>query len=341
MSRRFFAGVLFLALAHGVGTRFLEAADAGDKKAHVEAVVAILDKAGGSYEKTGDSLKMVNLSSAKLGIKAKREVDPFDHAFYVELGQIPEIESLTILNTTATNEDLIEVAKLKNLKSLNIINQAKMNDEGLAHLAGLTQLERFGFIGTFMTGKPFKDFVGWTALKSCSFRGSKIDDEGLKQLCEHFPHLESLVLAHADFTDAAAVHLATLKNLKNFEIGTQKATPECLRNIVPLPIEYLQLGEQFGSAAGVAIIKDMKTLRRLTITSAKEYTDADIGQVAGMTQLEHVEFGSLDLTDARLPLLKKFAFLKSMRLVRSGNPYPPEVRTKVQAVLPAVKIAFD
>jgi hypothetical protein len=162
----------------------------------------------------------------------------------------------------------------------------------------------------------------------------------LNELCAHFPNLESLVLAHADFSDAVAAHLATLRKLKNFEIGTHKATSECLRNIVALPIEYLQLGEQLGSGPAVAIIKDMKTLRRLTITSADKYSDADIEQVAGMTQLEHVEFGSLDLTDERLPLLKKFAFLKSMRLVRH-NPYSQETRAKVQAVLPNVKIAFD
>src|SRR5580704_10951834 len=116
-----------------------------DKKAHVDAAVAVLEKAGGTYERAGDSLKMVNLSNSKLGIKAKREVDPFDHAFYEHLGHITDLESLTILNTTASNDDLIEVAKLKSLKSLNIVNQAKMNDEGLAHLAGLNQLERFGF----------------------------------------------------------------------------------------------------------------------------------------------------------------------------------------------------
>jgi hypothetical protein len=311
------------------------------KQDHVAAVIAALDKAGGTYDKAGDSLKTVNLSNPKLGIKAKRDVDPFDHAFYVHLGNVSDLESLTILNTTATNDDLVEVAKLTNLKSLNIVNQAKMNDEGLAHLAGLKQLERFGFIGTSMMGHVFKDFNGWTHLKSCSFRGSKIDDEGLKLICEKFPQLESLVLAHADFSDAASVHLAELKGLKNFEIGTHKATTECLRNIVTLPIEYLQLGEQLGAASGIAIVKDIKTLRKLTITSAKDYSDADIAQVATMTQLEHVEFGSLDLSDARLPLLKKFAFLKSMRLVRGNNPYPQETRDKVQAVLPNVKIAFD
>ena len=331
---------------------------AAAKKPHVDAVIASLEKAAGSYEKMNatpdalkqafgaelplfDTLKAVNLGSTALGIKGKREVDPFDHAFYEHVGQITDLESLTILHTTAQNDDLVPVANLKNLTNLNITNQSKLNDEGLAHLAGLKNLERFSFVGTSMTGHPFKDFNGWTKLTRCSFRGSKIDDEGLKQICGHFPNLESLVLAHANFTDAAAVHLATLKNLKNFEIGTHEATTECLRNIVQLPIEYLQLGEQLGGPNGIAIVKNMKTLLKLTITSAKDLTDADVTQIAEMTQLEHLELGSWDLTDERLPVLKRFTFLKSARLVRSGNPYTAETRAKVQAALPQVKIAFD
>ena len=149
------------------------------------------------------------------------------------------------------------------------------------------------------------------------------------------------MLAHAAFTDAGAAHLASLHHLVGFEIGTHNATPECLRQIVALPLEYLQLGEGVGNPAGIAIIQKMSTLRRLTITDAKPLTDADVLVLAGMTQLEHLELGSWDLTEERLPVLTHFAHLKSMRLVRYSNPYTPETRTKVQAALPAVKIAFD
>ncbi len=103
----------------------------------------------------------------------------------------------------------------------------------------------------------------------------------------------------------------------------------------------MQLGEGVGNPAGVAIIKSMPTLRRLTLTDAKPLTDADVLVLADMKQLEHLELGSWDLTDERLPVLAHFAHLKSMRLVRYSNPYTPETRGKVQATLPNVKIAFD
>jgi hypothetical protein len=330
---------------------------AAAKKPHVEAVIKVLDQAQGTYEKIStapdelkgtaeaeafDTLKLVNLSSPALGIKGKREVDPFDHAFYEHLGHITDLESLTILNTGASNEDIAELAKLKNLKVLNIINQSKLNDDGLAHLAGLKELERLGYIGTQMKGHPFQDFVGWTNLKSASFRGSKLDDEGLQYICERFPQIESLVLAHADFSDAAAVHLAKLTKLKSFEIGTHKATPAALRHIVQHPIEYLQLGEQFGSPEGVAIIKGMTTLRRLTITDASKMTDADFAQVASMKQLDHLELGQFAIGEERLPQLKALAFLKSARLIGTSKaPYSPELRAKIQEAMPKTKLAFE
>lgn len=328
---------------------------AAAKKPHVDFVAAALDKAPGTYTKTNttpaelkaalggdaalfDTLTVVNLGSATLGIKAKREVDPFDEAFYQHLGSIPDVQALTIINTTAQNAWLVSVAQLKGLTNLSIVNQSKLNDIGLAHLAGLKNLERFAYIGTSMTGKPFKDFTGWTKLRSSSFRGSQIDDLGLQYLCENFSNYETLSLAHAKFTDAAAVHLSKLKQLKGLEVGSQKATSQSLRPLVGLPLEYFQLGEGVDSPDSLAIIKEFKSLKRLTLTNCKTYTEADLQIVAGMKQLEHLELGNLPMTAERVAWLKRFAYLKSMRLV---PPYPKELQTSIQEALPKVAIRFE
>jgi hypothetical protein len=57
-----------------------------------------------------------------------------------------------------------------------------------------------------------------------------------------------------------------------------------------------------------------------------------------MKQLEHLELGSLPMTAERVALLKRFAHLKSMRLV---PPYPKELQTSIQAALPTVAIRFE
>ncbi|MCE9605232.1 MAG: G protein-coupled receptor LGR4 [Planctomycetia bacterium] len=333
------------------------------RKAHVDFVVAALEKAPGKFERVNvtpealksafgsasapfssplfDSLKSVDLGSAALNVKQKREVDPFDQAFYEHLGEIDTLESLVIIHTNSENAWLKPVGKLTSLKVLNIVNQGKLTDEGLAHLAGLKNLERFAYIGTQLKGHPFKDFKGWTNLKSSSFRGSKLDDVGIQAMCEAFPNYETLSLAHAHFTDAGAVHLASLKKLKGLEIASREATPKCLVHITALPLEYLQLGDGLDKSEGIAIVKEMSTLKKFVITGAQTTSDADLAIVAGMKHLEHLELSEFEITEARLPALKEFAFLKSMRIVRRSKPNTPELQAKVKELLSKTDVKFE
>jgi hypothetical protein len=327
-------------------------------KASVERVTAILDAAHGSYEKTNvtpadlqaafggpstlfDSLKLVSLAATGLSIKEKRTTDPFNQAFYEDLSRIPGLESINIINTTAENDWLIPLALIKTLKTLRITNQSKLDDAGLAHLAPLKQLESFGYVGTKMTGAPFKDFRGWTNLKTASFRGSKMSDAGLEALCEAFPNLKSLVLAHGQFSDVAVARLASLTQLTGLEIGSHHTTPQGLKHITGLPLEYLQLGDGLDSSAGIAVISGIKTLKRLTLTNSKATTDEDLLVVAGMKHLEHLELGNLEITPERVAVLKQFAFLKSMRLVRRPVAYDADLQAKLKAALPQTTLTFE
>jgi len=196
-------------------------------------------------------------------------------------------------------------------------------------------------VGTRITGKAYAKFEGFTKLVKVSHRGNSIDDEGLKELCDHLPNLESISLAHAKFTDAGAVHLAKLTKLRGLEIGTLKATPEALVHLAKLPLEYLQLGEGFESAASIQLIKDMATLRRLTLNNATKLTDAELKTIAGLKQLESLELGKVPLPDDRLSVLKDFAFLKSLRLVPIKEPFTAETQAKIKVLLPKIDLKFQ
>src|SRR5665213_1798881 len=298
-----------------------------------------LKKAAGGDIAIFDTLKSVDLSIPNAGPHDARKVDPYDAAFFEHLGHITSLESLIIIQTKLNDEWIAPLGKLTNLKTLRFINNGKLSDIGLEHLANLRQLESFGYIGTQMKGHAFAKFDGWTHLTNCSFRGSQLDDEGLRELCEHFPNLQSISLAHARFTDAGAVNLEKLTKLKGLELGAH-ATPDALKHITGLPLEYLQLGESFESPAAIAIIKDIHTLRRLTLTDAKALTDADLKVVAGMTHLESLEMNNVALPDERLQLLQSFSFLKSLRLVHRP-PYPAEMQTKIKALLPHTAMKFE
>jgi hypothetical protein len=309
---------------------------------HVEAVIRIVEGAKGRVEKTedGHSLKLIDLAVPNTGPHDKREADPYDAAFFEHVGHISTLESLNIISTKFNDEWMPHIAKLTNLKTLRFINNGKLTDAGMEQLAGLKNLEAFSFVGTGIKGHAYAKFAGFTKLIKVSHRGSSIDDEGLQQLCDHLPNLESISLAHAKFTDAGAVHLAKLTKLKGFEIGAPNATPKALVHLAKLPLESLQLGEGFESIDCISLIKGISTLRRLTLNNAKDLTDENMKVVASLTHLDHLELGRIPLTDERVAVLKDFAFLKSMRLVPVKDPFTPEMQAKIKAVLPKTELQF-
>jgi len=309
---------------------------------HVEAVTRIVEAAKGKVEKTedGQSLKLIDLAVPGAGPHDHRKDDPYDAAFFEHLSHIITLESLNVISTKFNDEWMPHIAKLRRLKTLRFTNNGKLTDAGMVQLAGLKDLETFSFVGTAITGRAYAKFEGFTKLVKVSHRGSSIDDEGLKELCDHLPNLESISLAHAKFTDAGAPNLAKLTKLKGLELGAH-ATPAALKNITSLPIEYLQLGEGFDKSESLPIIKEIKTLKRLTLTNCKATTDDDLKLLATVTQLESLELGSLLLPDDRLPLLKDFAFLKSLRLTPGKEPFTPETQAKIKALLPETDLKFQ
>ena len=331
---------------------------AAAQRPHVAAVVRAIELSPGRFEKVNttpadlekevgkeldlfNTLILVDLAIANAGPHDHRQVDPYDAAFFEHLGQITTLESLNIIATKLNDEWLASLRNLKNLKLLKFTNNGKLSDAGLQQLAGLSQVENFSFVGTGMKGHAFAHFEGWTKLTRSSFRGSSLDDKGLQLLCERFPNYENLSLAHAKFTDAGAVHLAKLTKLKGLEIGSRNATPACLTHVAQLPLEYLQIGDGLDAAAGIAFIKNIPTLRRLTLTNVAALSDAELKSVASIRQLEQLELGKLALSDERLTILKEFAVLKSMRLVPAAGPFSAEVQAQVKLALPKVELKLQ
>lgn len=309
---------------------------------HVEAVIRAVESAKGKVEKTqdGQSLKLVDLAVPGAGPHDHRKVDPYDAAFFEHLGHITTLESLNIIATKFNDAWMPNIAKLTRLKTLRFTNNGKLTDAGMVQLVGLKDLEQFSFVGTQITGRAYAKFEGFTKLTRVSHRGSSIDDEGLMHLCNHLPNLENISLAHAKFTDAGAPHLAKLNKLKGLELGAAKATPQTLRHIAKLPIEYLQLGEGFDSPESIPLIKDLATLHRLTLTNIKPLADSDLKVIAGMKQLEQLELGKIEFSEARLAFFKDFAFLKSLRLVPVKDPFAPETEAKLKELLPKTALQF-
>ncbi|HSI12406.1 MAG TPA: G protein-coupled receptor LGR4 [Chthoniobacter sp.] len=324
---------------------------------HVEAVAHTVEGAKGKVERVNttpealakvaggpiaifDTLKLVDLSVPNTGPHDKRESDPYDAAFFEHVGHLQGLESLNIISTKFNDDWIAPIGQITSLKKLSFTNNGKLTDAGMEKLAGLTNLESFNFVGTQITGRAYAKCTNWSKVTRVSHRGSSIDDEGIKELCDHLPNLESISLAHAKFTDAGAPNLAKLKKLKGLELGAH-ATSAALQNLNSLPLEYLQLGEGFSGTDSIVAIKGIPTLKRVTLTDCKKLDDAGLKAAADLKQLEQLELGSLELPDERLPQLQAFAHLKELKLIRRPQSYPEETQAKIKALLPKVDVKFQ
>ena len=334
-----------------------------------------LKKAAGGDIALFDTLTEVNTGILNGHAHANRDkkTDPYNAAFIEHLGHIPSLENLSVVVTAFEESSLDAILKLKrlqklriekrlgngpgdtallklsqlatfpDLKSLSLHYFSKATDAGLEHLAGLKNLESFSLRGS-VPGHAFAKFEGWTNLKSIAFHGNAIDDEGLGHICERFPNLESLNLIHARvLTDASAVHLLKLKKLKRIILNGPNMTAAWHSNLSSLPLESLSVsqGNALPAAQAIAGAKAIPTLRRFSI-QGDSFTDQDLAELAGVTQLEKLSFDRLALDEARIARLKDFAFLKELDLAerRKEHHYPEAIQAKVKAALPKVEVKF-
>jgi hypothetical protein len=334
-----------------------------------------LKKAAGGDIAIFDTLTEVNTGILNGHAHANRDkkTDPYDAAFIEHLGHIPSLENLSVVVTALEESSLDSILKLKRLqklriekrlgngpgdtalaklsqlatlpelKSLSLHYFSKATDAGLEHLAGLKNLESFSLRGN-IPGHAFAKFEGWTNLKSIAFHGNGIDNEGLGHICERFPNLESLNLIHARvLTDASAVHLLKLKKLKRIILNGPQMTAAWHGNLGSLPLESLSVsqGNSLPAAQAIAGAKAIPTLRRFSI-QGDSFTDQDLAELAGVTQLEKLSFDRLPLDEARIARLRDFAFLKELELAerRKEHHYPEAIQAKVKAALPKVEVKF-
>jgi len=67
-------------------------------------------------------------------------------------------------------------------------SSARVTDAGLAHLKGLTELERLNFLGTKITDTGAVHLEKLTTLKTLYLEGTRITDSGLQKLQQSLPN---------------------------------------------------------------------------------------------------------------------------------------------------------
>ncbi len=150
------------------------------------------------------------------------------------LSKIPQLEALLLNSLSLTDRCLPAISRLEGLRKLAIRSDLPMRqitDQGVAHLAGMEQLESLELTPCPLQNTSLATMGSLRSLRRLDISGSRITDAGLHHLRE-LDSLHSLDIAQTEVTDAGLPSLAAIPSLEFLEVSLdQGITPAGLRKV--------------------------------------------------------------------------------------------------------------
>jgi hypothetical protein len=219
------------------------------------------------------------------------------------------------------DEGFRDLLRLPHLKMLSLSNG--LNDERVAQLTALTELEYLQTNLAQVTDDGVKSFARMTNLKNLKFfhPGKSFSGAGLAQLAG-MPNLQHLTVAGSfAFNDDGMAAVAKLPKLKEFRTWHAGGTNEGVKKLTALKnLKSLHLGQ------------------RLTYKSPACPNDETLPILAEMTSLESLILDEARLSFSALEQLKRLPNLKTLKL--SGIDIAKGDVERLKTEMPRVKIEW-
>ncbi|NRB41396.1 MAG: hypothetical protein HRU20_23475 [Pseudomonadales bacterium] len=188
------------------------------------------------------------------------------------LGQIVGLSALEDLSLdncgSVTNLGLEEVAKLKNLRSLNLVS-TQVDDDGMYFLKHATNLESLNLNFTRVDGQGLLHLAELPKLTSINIQRNRSTADmtrmNLSALGRGFSALRRLSVGGNHITDANVASLTSLTNLQSLTFHT---------------IGFTQITDD-----GVAMLSNLSDLRELRIDGSVNVTNIGVAHLAKLKKL--------------------------------------------------------
>lgn len=160
------------ALAHLDEMENLETVLIWDASAISDAGVAILTT-------KLPNLKSVHISNSKIGDESLKH-----------FSKLHKLESLSLQGNHFTDQGLAYLAGMTQLQVLSLgLGENEITDDGLKNLSGLAQLKQLDLQRSKITDAGLTHLRGLKKLERFFYSGSKVTDEGFRELCRDIPAL--------------------------------------------------------------------------------------------------------------------------------------------------------
>ncbi|MBL7152542.1 MAG: hypothetical protein ISS79_02405 [Phycisphaerae bacterium] len=271
---------------------------------------------------------------------SKMNKEYYTDAGLAELATCRRLEDLSLGSIGITDAGVEHVAKLTNLKSLNLFGCDNITDAGLANLRGLKSLKSLSVTGGEIT------IAGLNGLKSLScLERIRVDDfrrGGAVLDLSGMPNLEDLMLyfereSGEAFTDADLACLSGLKRLNNLQIGPRNYTDKGVASLAGLiKMDRLSIGGPALTDEALRHLTRMKNLGLLNISdgiwdknkrtwgSGGGFTDMALRYIEELKSLNLLEISSEHVFSkaAVQGLRRELPYLYSIRVNTEGAQSP-------------------
>ena len=231
------------------------------------------------------------------------------------LRPLRELRQLALQSCEPVTPYGLEVVRaFRHLEQLDL-RDCTLTDDGAAHLAGLPLVTLQFTAVEGLTARGMHTIAS-LPLRSLELRGDHLDDAALEPLAAQ-PTLDNLQLGGvalgADGGARGAAALGTIPHLRRLYLCSSTIGDAGVARLQP-SLRSLHLGhcESISDAACSSIAR-MRGLRFLDLAST-QVTAAGLRMLAGLSELEHLDLGFLDLGDQDLAALAAFGNLRSLSL---------------------------
>jgi Leucine-rich repeat (LRR) protein len=142
--------------------------------------------------------------------------------------------SVTIVNfddgSDPTDDELVVVERLTDLKQLTLMNRKRITDDGLRHLIKLSKLEVLALNGTNIRGKGLQNVVHMQQLTGLTLDNTPLTDDALEYIGQ-LDNLQWLFLSNTRITDDGLKHIATLRRLEDLQLRGTSITDEGVKHL--------------------------------------------------------------------------------------------------------------
>jgi hypothetical protein len=193
-------------------------------------------------------------------------------------------------NRSVDNAGLAHLSGVTNLTSL-ILDGTQVSDEGLKHLKGLERLDELRLSGTQVGNSGLAHLRGLTNLRFIDLRETKISDAGLAHL-KSMTKLTRLDLPGTQVGNSGLAHLKDMTNLNSLNLEKTKLSDSGLAHLQGLTqLTYLSLAQTKVSDLGLKYLKGMTQLADLQLNKT-QVSDPGVGHLLVLKKLTdlHLEY---------------------------------------------------